>query len=579
MSDLDALLADAESAAALAQALITTGTYALNDKSLALDTLNELPPSPPFVEALKALLDAPGEGFAGLEQARLARAFELTGNTKRAAKSLRLALSAPGSPSLSVVLALAEGAVAGGDEALAVGLLDWIAVRLGKRDDRRSDRGRLDPVRDDPYVMGAFVERTGQASSELGRAARAVALLRTAAGRYERLGHAQDARRAQEAAALALKHVGKNDLATDFAMRLRVTAKEQKLPLQEARALALVAELMSTSTDSADQRKAASCWKEAAKILTEAGDDAGATKQMLALARMQALSAPDQAATTLEGAILSAHEHGLPSLQLIELELVAGQLDFERGKLGAALGAAERARKEAKEEGSEERQRAILLAARALVCAGGASLARKALAKCEPGLEAHALAGLSLHVRGELALVEGHMAEAQALLGEAARMQSRAADPQGAAASHLRRGELLLEDGDADGARAELESARALPLERRLSLWAEILETLLCDDPDEQEILFEEFSERAELEGGPGHRLLIATPMIECQLRIGDEMGAQATLTSAVDLLITIRDELPKPLRKNFGRSPLCRRLLTLEANELLAPELKRLTG
>jgi hypothetical protein len=483
-------------------------------------------------------------------------------------------------------LALAEGAVAGGDEALAVGLLDWIAARLAKRDDRRdgregergADRGQLDPARSDGYTMSAFLERTGLAASALGRSARAVALFRTAAGRYERLGHEHDARRAQVGAARALQHVGKNDLATDFAMRLRVTAKEQQLTSEEASALGLVAELMSKSTDSADLRKAASCWKEAAKILTEGGDDAGATRQLLALARMQARTTPGEAATTLEGAILSAHEHTLPPAQIMELELAAGQLDFERGRLGAALGAAERVRREAKAEGSEERQRAILLAARVLVYAGAAPLARKALAKCQPGLNAHALAGLSLQVRGELALVEGHLPEAQTLLGEASRMQVRAGDLQAAAASSLRRGELLLEGGDPDGAREVLESARALPLERKLSLWADILDTLLCDDPDEQEILFEEFAERAELEGGPGHRLLIATPMIECQLRIGDEMGAESTLTGAVDLLIKIRDGLPEPLRRHFSSSPLCRRLVGLEAKAPLASQLQRLT-
>ena len=79
---LKELFADSESAAAVAKGLGSDGTYAVEGGLVALDALTSLPASPPFVDALKALQD--GEASA-LEQARLARAFSISGQPKRAA--------------------------------------------------------------------------------------------------------------------------------------------------------------------------------------------------------------------------------------------------------------------------------------------------------------------------------------------------------------------------------------------------------------------------------------------------------------------------------------------------------------
>lgn len=540
------------------RAFVDRGCYAhelLSARRVRLEDLDALPAGRELEDALDRRR---GRSTDGLELVRLARLYALVGQPERAASCYREVLALRGVLPLGLAIRIAEVAAAGGDVALALAGVDRVAELILTSADPAQGAEPVpggDPLRDDPFGAAALLERARDVALDVGYAARAVALGRAATTLYERLSRRPEALRSLAGQARALLGVGNPKKALLTAERWRDEALEAEAPGEEGRALEFLAERLA---EDGQLREAAELLGEAVEVWRGVGDVPAALAAARARASyMQADGTLDMALRVLDDARAEAEEADLGGA-ILELQEAAVRVALRLGRPGDALARAEALRRACEAEPGREEAgaAAIVLMAAALVLAGDASRALRALGRVALALEDPAAVGRSLEVRAEVAAAAGRVGEARLLLVDAARSLLAGDATLAAAECLLRRGELAVEVDAAEEARADLGRAAELGLEGLSELRAELLQARLADR-DEAELVLEELRDRAEVCPLPD-RVRVACAAARFHLDGGDAAEAGQALAGVLEALLELREGLPGALAQQLPRSPLC---------------------
>jgi len=550
------------------EALVTIGSYnpapeQRSARSVRVEDLRALPPSQELHDSLDKRRARP---LNTLEQVRLAQMYALIGHQEKAAACMRVAFASREPMPLALAVDIAEAAAASGNHSLALAAVDWVAECLLTRDEVSEGPRSNDPVRRDPLAMGSILERAQRVAVQIGFAPRAVALCRTAASIYERMGRQHEVRDCLASMVRALRAEGDAKKATTTARRLHRQTEEEAEPADVAAALAVLAEQL---TATREFKEAIQCHKDAAKLHGKAGDLNKGLESILEMARLQVRAGLlEHARKALDEAVEQATRAGLKKTAL-RLQGEETLINLHTCRIAEALGSAEALRKGWEDLGDEEEvAEAVVHLAHALALAGDSKRAYKALNRCALDARRWETAGRSLRVRAELSGMLGREDEARMLLVDAARSLSEAKDNVGAGEAMIRRAELSLDSGDAEACMKDLKRCKELvgALDSALELRADILRARLCEDPDEKEILLDEVHERAQQEGLLPDRVQAASAKARHHLSQQDPGQASETLRPVIEEIIRVKGELPKSLQEGFKDSPLCHKILELEA-------------
>ncbi|RMG08167.1 MAG: hypothetical protein D6731_22355, partial [Planctomycetota bacterium] len=504
----------------------------------------------PHAEVLAGALGrAPQAGEPPEQFVRRARLLLRAGEVERAAAAFRTSLKGGEGPSPELVAELAEAAGSAGDRAVVRALGSWLAERTGRSEGEAS------------ADAAAPLLRCARAALACGLAAAALPLARAAEEAARACAEEALALEALEVVARAQRAAGDRAGAEASARALRGRAQSTGASALAVRGVRLLAELAAERGAGIEAERFC---EAAAKDALVADDVEAALAALCARARLAEVAGRhERARAFLEESARRLSKR--PGLALALREALA-ELDLRLGRPDRVLALGDKLRQGYEHVGDAPgATRAVLAQAEALALAGDAERAERALARAKQGEEDWALAGRALGVRAHVAEGEGRLGAARGVWLEAARALRAGGDSERTAAALLRRAELAADEGDFEGAGADLEWRAALLSEGASPcVREELLRALLCADPDEGELLLEEARGRAETAGTLSERCRAAEVWARRLLEQGDADGARVALTPVLQELRSVREGLPEPLREGFRRSPLIRGLLAL---------------